>query len=225
MAAWKPTDFSDPPLLARLGDRAAVAVYYTIRFRILPDALRELHERVGPDGLKRLVRDHSRRVIIEELAADAYGIDDAFSTARDQLESKLAARVIESFHEDGFEVGMFNLRGIDFGSVNEIIAGTVRAKAELELEKADARVRKLRVENEAKTTAQLASSLTDAVLRYRQIELGREALQRWDGRIVIGDAAWHGAAAADSTGAPQPSTTDVEPVAEGETDTAQIDAP
>ena len=191
------TDFSDPPLTARLGDRAAVSVYYTIRFRILPDALRELHERVGPDGLKRLVRDQSRRVIIEELASDAYGIDDAFGAARDQLEAKLAARVIESFHEDGFEVGMFNLRGIDLGSVNEVIAGTVRAKAELELEKADARVRKLRVENEAKTTAQLASSLTDAVLRYRQIELGREALQRWDGRIVIGDSAVARAAAAD----------------------------
>ena len=130
--------------------------------------------------------------------------------------------MIESFHEDGFEVGMFNLRGIDFGSVNEVIAGTVRAKAELELEKADARVRKLRVENEAKTSAQLASSLTDSVLRYRQIELGREALQRWDGRIVIGDAAVARAVASPPAGAD--STTDVEPVAEGET-TPQIDAP
>jgi regulator of protease activity HflC (stomatin/prohibitin superfamily) len=227
----EPTDFSDPPLLARLGDRAAVSVYYTIRFRIRPDGLRELHERVGPDGLKRLVRDQSRRVIIDELATDAYGIDDAFSTARDQLESKLAARVIESFHDDGFEVGMFNLRGIDFGSVDEVIAGTVRAKAELELEKADARVRKLRVENEAKTTAQLASSLTDAVLRYRQIELGREALQRWDGRIVIGDNAVARAAAsppgaAESTDAAQQSTTDAEPVAEGDTSASpQVDTP
>jgi regulator of protease activity HflC (stomatin/prohibitin superfamily) len=133
------TDFSDPPLMARLGDRAAVSVYYTIRFRILPDSLRGLHERVGPDGLKPLVRDQSRRDIIQELASDAYGIDDAFGAARDQLEAKLAARVIDSLHEDGFEVSMFNLRGIDLGSVNEAVAGAVRAKAGLELEKADAR--------------------------------------------------------------------------------------
>ena len=218
------TDFSDPPLTARLGDRAEVSVYYTIRFRIMPDSLRELHERVGPDGLKRLVRDHSRRDIINELASDVYGIDDAFGGARDQLEAKLAARVIESLHEDGFEVGMFNLRGIDLGSVDEIVGGAVRAKAGLELEKADARVRKLRVDNEAKTTAQLASSLTDAVLRYRQIELGREALQRWDGRIVIGDAAVARAVAADSTDAAEQSTTDVEPVEEADTSASpQVD--
>lgn len=222
------TDFADPPLLARLGDRTAVGVYYTIRFRIRPDGLRELHERVGPDGLKRLVRDQSRRLIIEELASDTYGIDDAFGAARDQLEAKLAARVVELFQEDGFEVGMFNLRGIDFGSVNEVIAATVRAKVGLELEKADARVRKLRVDNEAKTTAQLASSLTDAVLRYRQLELGREALQRWDGRIVIGDATAARAVAsppaeADSTGADQ-QPTEVEPVAEGDASSSpQVD--
>jgi len=219
------TDFSDPPLTARLGDRTAVGVYYTIRFRIRPDGLRELHERVGPDGLKRLVRDQSRRLIIEELAADTYGIDDAFGAARDELEAKLAALVIESFHEDGFEVGMFNLRGIDFGSVNDVIAGTVRAKAELELEKADARVRKLRVDNDAKTSAQLASSLTDAVLRYRQIELGREALQRWDGRIVIGDSAV-ARAAVESTAAAQQPTPEVEQVAEGDTsESPQADTP
>jgi regulator of protease activity HflC (stomatin/prohibitin superfamily) len=211
------TDFSDPPLTARLGDRAEVSVYYTIRFRILPDSLRALHERVGPDGLKRLVRDHSRRDIINELASDVYGIDDAFGAARDQLEAKLAARVIESLHEDGFEVDMFNLRGIGLGSVDEIVGGAVRAKAGLELEKANARVRELRVDNEAKTTAQLASYLTDAVLRYRQIELGREALQRWDGRIVIGDTALARAAAAGSTDAAPQSTTDVEPVEEAGT--------
>ena len=61
---------------------------------------------------------------------------------------------------------------------------------------------------------QLASSLTDAVLRYRQIELGREALQRWDGRIVIGDSALARAAAAGSTDAAEQPTTDVEPVEE-----------
>jgi regulator of protease activity HflC (stomatin/prohibitin superfamily) len=220
------TDFSDPPLMARLGDRAAVSVYYTIRFRILPDSLRGLHERVGPDGLKPLVRDQSRRDIIQELASDVYGIDDAFGAARDQLEAKLAARVTESLQADGFEVGMFNLRGIDLGAVNEAVVATVRAKAGLELEKADARVRKLRVDNEAKTTAQLASSLTDAVLRYRQIELGREALQRWDGRIVIGDAALARAVAAETTGAAEQSTTDVEPVAEADTSAApQVDGP
>lgn len=182
-------DFSDPPLTARLGDRAAVSVLYTIRFSIRPDALRDLHERVGPDGLKRLVRDESRRVIIHELGSEENGIDQAFGPARDRLEAKLASGVIDALHDDGFAVGMFHLRGIDLGAVDEVIADTVRAKAEIELEKAEARVRKLRMDNEAESNAQLESNLTDAVLRYRQIELGREALREWDGRIAIGDSA------------------------------------
>jgi hypothetical protein len=85
-------------------------------------------------------------------------------------------------------------------------------------------VRELRVDNEANTTAQLASSLTDAVLRYRQIELGREALQRWDGRIVIGDSALARAAAADSTGASEQPPADVELTAEPDTSASpQVD--
>lgn len=182
-------DFSDPPLRARFGDRTVVTVHYTIRFRLRPDALAKIHERVGPDGLKRLVRDESRRVIIDELASDRYSIDDSFGAARDKLEQRLTDRLTEVFHEDGFDVGMFNLRAIDLGTIDDVIADTVRAKAELELESADAKVRQLRVEHEAASAAQLGSSLTDSVLRYRQIELGREALQRWDGRIVVGDTA------------------------------------
>jgi regulator of protease activity HflC (stomatin/prohibitin superfamily) len=182
------TDYVDPPMPARLGDRAPVLVLYTIRFRIRPDGLRELHERVGPDGLKRLVRDQSRRVIIAELASDAYSLADAFGSARDQLETALSARVTEVLLQEGFDVTMFNLRNLDLGAVNDVIEATLRTKEGLELERAAAEVRRLRIENESETADQLASSLSDAVLRYRQIELGRDALQRWDGRIVVGDS-------------------------------------
>ena len=182
-------DFADPPLHARLGDRARVSVLYTLRLRIRPDGLHDIHERVGPEGLKRLVRDLSRQVIIDELASEAYGIDDAFATAREHLEHTLAARLTDTFRQNGLDVEMFNLRGLDLGPVNDVIDATVRAKAELELERASALVRSLRVKNEAATSAQLAKSLTDQVLRYRQIELGREALRRWDGRLVASDLA------------------------------------
>jgi regulator of protease activity HflC (stomatin/prohibitin superfamily) len=185
--AVEASDFSDPPLHARLGDRTRVAVCYTVRFRIRPDDLYGIHERVGPDGIKRLVRDVSRQVIIEELAGEAYGLDHAFASARQELEQALIARLTERFREHGFDVAMFNLRTIDLGPVNDVIDATVRAKAELELERVAAVTRNLRVKNEAATSTQLAKTLTDRVLRYRQLELGREALQRWDGRIVIND--------------------------------------
>lgn len=183
------TDFADPPLPARLGDQARVSVFYTVRFRIRPDDLYLIHERIGPDGIKRLVRDVSRQVVIDELARDAYGLDHTFAAGREALQAALTGRLTEAFRVHGFEVEMFTLRNIDLGPANDVVDATVRAKAELELERAAALVRNLRVKNEVANSAQLAKSLTDSVLRYRQIELGREALERWDGRLLVSDPA------------------------------------
>jgi regulator of protease activity HflC (stomatin/prohibitin superfamily) len=180
-------DYVDPPVPARLGDRALVAVRYTIRFQIRPDSLQSVHDRFGPDGIHRVIRDESRRVIIAELGASGYGIEDAFGSRRVVLEERLGARMTEALGADGFDVRLFNLRGIELGPLETVIEATVRAKAELELETASAQVRRLRVENELATYDQLAGALSDEVLRYRMVELGREALQRWDGRIVLGD--------------------------------------
>jgi regulator of protease activity HflC (stomatin/prohibitin superfamily) len=185
--AVEDTDFADPPLSVVLGDRGSASVQYTIRFRIRTDGLGEVHDRVGPDGIKRLVRDHSRQIIIDEMRSQKYGIDHAFGPQRDELESALSERLTAALHLDGFELIMFSLRHIDLGAVGDVIAATVRATAELDLERAVAQVRALRADNEAATFEQLDASLTDTVVRYRQIELGREVLQRWDGRVVVND--------------------------------------
>ncbi len=186
-AAEAENDFVDPPVQVRLGDRATAAVRYTIRFRLRPDALQTVHDRVGPDGIKRLVRDQSRRVVIEEFGSEKNGVDNAFGVERVELEARLGALMTEQLHDDGFDVLLFNLRGVDLGSIEAAIEGTVRAKAELQLEAATSEVRRLRLENEAASVEQLAATLSDQVLRYRLIELGREALDQWDGRIVLGD--------------------------------------
>ena len=60
------TDYADEPLHARLGDRAPALVSYTLRFRIRPDGLPTIHERVGLEGIKRLIRDESQRVVLTE---------------------------------------------------------------------------------------------------------------------------------------------------------------
>ena len=180
-------DHSDPPLRAHLGDRAPVVVSYSIRFKIRPDGLPTIHERVGLDGIKRLVRDESRRVLIAELGSKRFGLDDAFGEGRERLAAAIALQLTEALRADGFEMVLFNLLDVDLGSVGEVVDATLRAKAEVELEKAAAQVRKLRAKNDA-STEQLLASLNDSVLRYRQLELGREALQRWDGRSGVAES-------------------------------------
>ena len=180
-------DYADLPMRARLGDRTEVMVLYTLRFRIHADALPRIHEHLGPDGIKPFMRDLTRKVISEHLRASAFGVDHVFGDDRNHLESVLTDELTTALSAGGFDVLMFHLRDIDLGEVGEVVNETVRATLQLELERRAAQVRALRLEHEAQQVDSLASTLSDEVLRYRQIELGREALDRWDGRTNSSD--------------------------------------
>lgn len=210
--AVESTDYADPPARARLGDRAPATLRYTVRFRIRPDGLLDIHERLGADGIKRLVRDETRRVAVAVCAEPRFGVDHSYGAGYAELEAALSAATAEALSAHGFEQVSYHLLDVDLGPIGEVMQATVRAKAELELERAAAAVRALRAEHDA-ATASLLGELTDEVLRYRRIELGREALQRWDGRIGVADAGIHRAitgealdaiAGTDSDGSPMP---------------------
>jgi regulator of protease activity HflC (stomatin/prohibitin superfamily) len=196
------TDFADPPLRTSLGDRSPVTANYTIRFRIKPDGLLGIHDRVGPDGIKPLVRDLSRQIIIDVLAAEQYGVDDAYGARFAALEDALHDRLRAELLTEGFDVTLFNLRDMDLGPVGDVVTRTVCARMELELERVAAQVRLLRAEHEAASAEVLAPQLTDDLLRYRRIEVLREALQRWDGHITVAESAMARQALDDQTGAP-----------------------
>jgi SPFH domain / Band 7 family len=207
--AVEPADFADPPLRVHLGDRTAASVLYTIRFRIRPDALKEIHNRVGPDGIKANVRDRSRQALLDTVIDPGVGYLDAFADRRAALQSRLATAVETALREDGFDVTMFTLRDVDLGEVGAMVQDAVRCRAELDREEAAAAVRRARVRNEAEANAELADGVADGVLRYRQIELWREIVEQWDGRTPLPVAA--GAAAAPSPAAPTPELPRSEP--------------
>ena len=181
-----PSDFGDAPLHAQLGDRAPVSVSYSIRFRLRPDAVQPIHERIGPDGIGRLVRDISRRVMLDGLDVPRYDITDTFGENLDALEADLGERMTTALHDAGFEVSMFTILDIDLGQIGELLNQSVLAKTQLEVERANAEVRSFRVANEARLAEQLGF-LTDEILRYGRLELAREALGRWDGRIIVNE--------------------------------------
>jgi len=180
-------DYADLPMRARLGDRTEVMVLYTVRFRIHTDNLPRIHENLGPDGIKPFVRDLTRKVISEHLRASSFGVDHVFGDDRNHLESVLTDELTTALSAGGFDVLMFHLRDVDLGEVGEVVNETVRATLQLELERRAAAVRALRIEHEAQQVDRLAATLSEEVLRYRQIELGREALDRWDGRTNSSD--------------------------------------
>lgn len=209
------SDLVDEPFHCHLGDRTAAAVLYTIRFRLRPDSLQDIHERLGPEGIKGIVRDRSRQALLAGLGEGSRGFGDVFGDARAELQAALTAQMTEALAAEGFDVTLFTLRDLDLGTVGDMVQATVRSQAELEREQAAAAVRLARVRNEAEVDALLAHALADDVLRYRQIELWREIVQRWDGHSLLpqGPAAAAAGGVAPTTAAAIPPAPDEPPPA------------
>ena len=179
------SDLQDDPLELYLGDRTAVAANYTIRFRVRPAQLRDLHERIGPEGIRGVVRDRSRQVLLDRLGEAGTTYADLFGEARGALQASLAEHLAAALERDCLELVLFTLREVDLGETGEMVQAAVRGRAELDREDAAAAVRLARVRNENEINTLLVGGLADEVIRYRQIELWREYVQRWDGHVGL----------------------------------------
>jgi regulator of protease activity HflC (stomatin/prohibitin superfamily) len=180
-----PIDFADPPLPLHFADRTAATVCYSIRFRIRKDDLRSIHERLGPEGIRSAVRDRSRQAVIDTFASADLDYLDTFAERRIALQSRLTDAVRSALQAEGFDVVLFTLREVDLGQVGEMLQDASRRRAELEREEAAGAVRRARVRNDAAANAEIAEGLDEAVLQYRQIELWREIVDKWDGNGML----------------------------------------
>jgi hypothetical protein len=61
-------EVSGPTLQVTLGDRTEATVVVTVRFQLLPENLKQVHERYGPNGVFGVVRDVSTRAVLSTLA-------------------------------------------------------------------------------------------------------------------------------------------------------------
>lgn len=177
-------DRSGPPLLVTLGDRAAVTLSMTVRFQLMPEQLRLVHERFGPDGLFGIVRDESSRAVTATLGDAAVGVNSLFGADRTVCQERMAVAVGKALHDDGINVTAVVLGAIDLGRTGEVIQATVRAGHELEREQAEAATRLGRALNDADLESHL-SSTGDAAWRYRDTDLWRDLVQRTDALQVV----------------------------------------
>jgi hypothetical protein len=173
-------EYAGPAVSVTLGDRAAAVVSYTVRFRLLSERLRWIHERFGPNGLWAIARDEGNRTVADALSNASCGVDDLFGDSRAALEEKLAAAMHDALGRHGFEVTMFSLGNVDLGRLGEVIQGAVRARYEREREEADATTRLARARHDAELAPHLAGISVDAALRYREADLWREIALRPD---------------------------------------------
>ncbi|MET1005604.1 MAG: SPFH domain-containing protein [Propionibacteriaceae bacterium] len=174
---------SGPPLEVTLGDRTRATVLYTVRFRLMPERLRHVHERFGPAGVFGIVRDASAAAVGAALRDPGVGVDDMFGGPLEVCQKSVGDAVAEALEGHGIEVTAFLLAPAELGRTGEIIQATLRARHELEREQAEAPTRLARAVNDADlqhslhVQHQLTLSSEEA-WRYRETDLWGELVQR-----------------------------------------------
>jgi regulator of protease activity HflC (stomatin/prohibitin superfamily) len=176
-------DHLDPPLRVHLADKVFARLSYTVRCRLDASKVQLVHDQVGAEGIWPVIRDATRRCLLAEAASAS--VDDVFGDEFAALEERCAAALREALADIGFDLEVFTLREVDLGETGEVIQATLRADLELELEQALARVRQVRLDNDAAMAETLAGLDSNVLLRYRQLESWRDILRRGDGGQAI----------------------------------------
>ena len=176
-------DHLDPALRVYLADKVFARLSYTVRCRLDPSKVQLVHDRFGAEGIWPAIRDTTRRCLVAGAAGAS--VDGVFGDEFAAFEERCATALGEALATVGFELEVFTLREIDLGETGEVIQATLRADLELELEQALARVRQVRLDNDAAMAETLAGLDNHVLLRYRQLESWREILRRGDGGQML----------------------------------------
>lgn len=169
---------SGPAPLVTLGDRTSARLAYTVRFRLDQSRLRDIHNRLGPEGIWGAVRDQTARTVRATVAAPNVRIDDLFGDARTELERRIRDDVSTALVELGFVLTGFSLGDIDLGRTGEVIQAIGRARQELDRELAEQAVRVTRAKVDADLLRQAANLPPEAPIRYRELDAWYDALRR-----------------------------------------------
>lgn len=165
-----------------LGDRAEAKVGYTVRFRLVRDQLRLVHDRFGTTGYWSAVRDNVGvgAALAVALAQPDVTLDSLYPGQRQELEQQLKQRLAETLAADGVKLAGFSLGAVDLGRAGETVQATLRARLGLAREEANAALQRLRVQHDAELTSRLAE-VGETPLRYREAEMWRDLAFRSDG--------------------------------------------
>lgn len=164
-------------LSVTLGDRTTASVGYTVRFRLLPARLRQVHENFGPNGVFGFVRDETAAAVTRTLRHTEVEVDDLVGSALGRCQEELRGAVAAALAENGIELTRFRLETPDLGRTGEVIQATLRARLELDRERAEAATRLARAVNDADLDARLPAA-TAGAWRYRETDLWSELVQR-----------------------------------------------
>jgi regulator of protease activity HflC (stomatin/prohibitin superfamily) len=158
-------DYTDPPFGVIDREKVSSDVYYTLRFTIVRDQLKRIHERFGATGIKGIIRDESRRVIQATFAEDDYRLADLAGPSRAALEQVLTERLTERLAASGFALVFLSLQEPDLRELGRSLQEQVKAREELVLEQLRLQI------GEAKARRLLAEAQVEASIEAERVRL------------------------------------------------------
>ena len=175
---------SGPALDLWLGDRTRASLFYVVRFRLPPDQLRVVHERLGPQGIFGFVRDKSALVLADALSDDGVEVDDLLGSAVLSTGPRLAEVLSSALAAEGLELNEFGLRVLDLGRTGEVIQATARARHELQLEAASAETRRASAVNDVALST-TSEEVAGTAWRYRKRDLWLDLAHRPNVPVLV----------------------------------------
>ena len=136
-----------------------------------------------PEGVWSAVQDETARTVRARLSAPGVGVDDLYGAPFIALNEAIGAAVGEALDADSLTMTMFALGHADLGRTGDVIQSTARARLEQEREEAESTVRLTRARIDAELEPYLAN-LSDAALRYREVDVWRELVHSQIGHLL-----------------------------------------
>ncbi|MEW5768075.1 MAG: prohibitin family protein [bacterium] len=99
-------------LWAPTAEGLKVGVDLTVRYRLIPDKVDQVHQKIGPDFAEKIIRPSIRATV--RLLVSEYGIMDVYGIKRDEIQQKAEAQLKEKLAKDGVEIESVMLRDVFF---------------------------------------------------------------------------------------------------------------
>lgn len=89
-----------------------VGMDLTVRYRLKPETVDQVHQKIGPDFVEKILRPSIRATL--RLIVSEYGIMDVYGPKREEIQQKAETKLKERLAKDGIEIESIMLRDVFF---------------------------------------------------------------------------------------------------------------
>lgn len=89
-----------------------VGLDLTVRYRLKPEMVDQVHQKIGPDFSEKIIRPTIRATL--RLIVSEYGIMDVYGAKREEIQRKAETKLREKLAKDGIEIEAVMLRDVFF---------------------------------------------------------------------------------------------------------------